>query len=214
MSRGGAERAAVLSVRGGRAAQDGCGPGGAERRASRGGIRAGAVGDGGRHFPGCAPGARLAAGRYAADAGDRDPAAARALVPDAEIDAVFARLLAIVGPAASCDPYQPMAIPESVPGFYANQLIAMDQATTPDPRPALAGLGVPVLVLRGECDYKRWEITREYREVFRADLVCFPDAGHAIEFDQPELFVDTVVGFLTGGEMPLPLYTGEADPAL
>jgi pimeloyl-ACP methyl ester carboxylesterase len=73
---------------------------------------------------------------------------------------------------------------------------------------------VPVLVLRGECGYKRWEITREYREVFGADLVYFPDAGHAIEFDQPELYVDTVVGFLTGAGMPLPLYTGEADPAL
>lgn len=144
---------------------------------------------------------------------EENPAAARALMPDEEIDAVFGRLLGIVGPAASCHPERPMAIPESVPGFYANQLIAADQAATPDPRPALEGLDVPVLVLRGECDYKRWEIAREYREVFGADLVYFPDAGHAIEFDQPELYLHTVVGFLTGGEMPLPVYTGDEDPA-
>lgn len=145
---------------------------------------------------------------------EENPAAAKALVPDAEIDAVFARLLSIVGSAASCDPGRAMPIPDAVPGFYANQLISADQLEAPDPRPALRGLDVPVLVLRGECDYKRWEITREYREVFpEAALVYFPGAGHVIEADEPELFRETVLAFVTGAELPLEPYSGDTDPA-
>lgn len=143
-----------------------------------------------------------------------DPGAARALVPDDEIDAVFAELVGIAGPAAACDPGRAVPIPEVAPGFYANQMVSRDQFIAPDPRPALRGLDVPVLVLRGECDYKHWEIAREYRDVFpRATLVYFPGAGHAIELDRPEPYVETVTAFLTGGDLPLPAYTGDGDPA-
>lgn len=143
-----------------------------------------------------------------------NPDAARALIPDAEIDAVFARLLSIVGSATSCEPGGAVDIPDAVPGFYANQLIAADQLRAPDPRPALAALDAPALVLRGECDYKRWEITREYRDAIPgAELVYFEGAGHSIETDRPDLYTDTVTAFLTGAELPLPAYTGDADPA-
>lgn len=67
---------------------------------------------------------------------DVNPAAAHALVPDSEIDMVFAELLDIAGPAASCHPDRPIDAPSAVPGMYANQLISADQLDRPDPRPA------------------------------------------------------------------------------
>lgn len=145
---------------------------------------------------------------------DVNPAAAHALVPDSEIDMVFAELLDIAGPAASCHPDRPIDAPSAVPGMYANQLISADQLDRPDPRPALRRAHVPALVLRGSCDYKRWEIAREYRDTLPdATLLVVPDAGHVTDADQPELYIAAVTGFLTGESLPLPAYTGREEPA-
>lgn len=144
---------------------------------------------------------------------DVNPGAAHALVPDSEIDPVFAELLDIAGPAASCHPDRPINAPSAMPGMYSNQLISADQANRPDPRPALRSAHVPALVLRGSCDYKRWEIAREYRDTLPdATLLAVPDAGHVIDADQPELYIATVAGFLTGEPLPLPAYTGQEEP--
>ncbi|WP_157247160.1 alpha/beta fold hydrolase [Nonomuraea typhae] len=142
-----------------------------------------------------------------------DPRAAHALVPDAEVDHLFGELLRIAGGAASCRPGG-AELPAKVPGFYANQLITADQQSRPDPRPALRRAGVPALVLRAECDYKRWPVTREYRDTIPgARLVYVKGAGHAIGLDRPAEFAATVTAFLTGAPLPLPPYTGVEDPA-
>ncbi|WP_432988471.1 alpha/beta fold hydrolase [Dactylosporangium sp. CA-233914] len=143
-----------------------------------------------------------------------NPRAAHALVPDAELDAVFDRLLSVAAPAATCHPDRPVTAPSARPGFYVNQLTSADQDTRPDPRPALRRVSVPALVLRGQCDYKRWEIAREYRETIPgARMLWIPDAGHVIEFEQPRVYREAIVGFLTGRPLPLPDYTGTEAPA-
>jgi hypothetical protein len=57
---------------------------------------------------------------------EANPRTAHALAPDGgRIDPVFARLLDIAAPAATCHPDLPLtALPASPPGFYANQLTA------------------------------------------------------------------------------------------
>ncbi|MFJ1751465.1 alpha/beta fold hydrolase [Kitasatospora sp. NPDC088134] len=143
-----------------------------------------------------------------------DPAQAHALVPDAEADALFARLLAAAGPAATCDPGRTAELPVKAPGFYANRLITADLATRPDPRPRLRILHVPALVLRGECDYKHWEVTREYRDTLPgAQLLYVPGAGHAIAVDRPAEYRAAVLAFLTGAPLPTAPYIGAEDPA-
>ncbi|MBO4252830.1 alpha/beta fold hydrolase [Streptomyces griseorubiginosus] len=116
-----------------------------------------------------------------------NPCPAHALVPDAELDAVFARLLTIAAPAATCHPGRPLHdLPNSVPGFCSNQLTTADQLTVPDPRPALRRIHVPTLVLRGICDYKNPAIAREYAEVLPdATLVTIRGTGHLIDAEQP-----------------------------
>ncbi|MEV0633763.1 alpha/beta hydrolase [Streptomyces sp. NPDC050619] len=128
------------------------------------------------------------------------PRAAHALVPDAELDPVFAKLLTIAAPAATCHPDRPLKnLPGSLPGFYSNQLTTEDQLTVPDPRPALRRVRVPVLVLRGACDYKNPAIAREYSEILpNATLRTIPDAGHIIDAEQPQAYRGAVTGFLTG----------------
>ncbi|MFJ5229723.1 alpha/beta fold hydrolase [Kitasatospora sp. NPDC088391] len=143
-----------------------------------------------------------------------DPAQAHALVPDAEADALFARLLAAAGPAATCDPGHAAELPLRTPGFYANLLIAADLRTRPDPRPRLRAVHVPALVLRGECDYKHWEVTREYRDTLPdARLLYVPGAGHAVAVDRPAEYRAAVLAFLTGAPLPTAPYTGAEDPA-
>ncbi|MEU6037984.1 alpha/beta hydrolase [Actinomadura sp. NPDC047616] len=140
---------------------------------------------------------------------EANPRAAHALLPDEEIDPLFDRLLATVGSAATCHPGRPFTEPSSRSGFYANQMTSADALTVPDPRPALRRDPTPVLVLRGECDYKRWEIAREYRDTLPgAKLLYVRGAGHVIEAEQPALYRAAVTSFLTGGPLPLAPHTG------
>ncbi|WP_148283183.1 MULTISPECIES: alpha/beta fold hydrolase [Kitasatospora] len=142
-----------------------------------------------------------------------DPAQARALLPDAEADALFRQLLAATGSAATCTPGGG-DVPVKTPGYYANQLIAADLRHRPDPRPALRTARVPALVLRGECDYKHWPVTREYRDTLPdARLLYVPGAGHAIAVDRPAEYRAAVLAFLTDAPLPRAPYAGEADPA-
>ncbi|MGJ5895000.1 alpha/beta fold hydrolase [Streptomyces niveiscabiei] len=128
-----------------------------------------------------------------------DPRAAHAVVGDAEIDPVFAKLLTIAAPAATCHPERPLKdLPGSLPGFYANQLTTADQLTVPDPRPALRRTTVPVLVVRGDCDYKNPGIAREYEEVLPgATLLTVGDAGHLVDLEKPHEYRQAVTEFLT-----------------
>ncbi|QNP74465.1 alpha/beta fold hydrolase [Streptomyces roseirectus] len=127
-----------------------------------------------------------------------DPRAAHAVVGDAEIDPVFAKLLTIAAPAATCHPERPLTdLPGSLPGFYANQLTAEDQSRVPDPRPALRRTDVPVLVVRGACDYKDPGIAREYDEVLPdSTLVTVEGAGHLVDLERPAQYRRAVAGFL------------------
>ncbi|RKS68642.1 proline iminopeptidase [Actinomadura pelletieri DSM 43383] len=142
-----------------------------------------------------------------------NPRTAHALLPDKDVDALFDKLLASVGSAATCNPGRPLEEPASRSGFYSNQMTAEDALKIPDPVPALRRTAVPTLILRGQCDYKNWEIAREYRDAIPgAKLVQVPNAGHVIDAEQPELYRSTVTAFLTGRPLPLTPYTGQAPP--
>ncbi|MFC5750546.1 alpha/beta fold hydrolase [Actinomadura rugatobispora] len=144
---------------------------------------------------------------------EANPRAAHDLMPDEEIDPLFDRLLATVGSAATCRPGRPFAEPSSRSGFYANQMTSADALTVPDPRPVLRRDRTPALVLRGQCDYKRWEIAREYRDTLPgAKLLYVRGAGHVIEAEQPALHRDAITAFLTGGPLPLAPHTGYGLP--
>lgn len=143
-----------------------------------------------------------------------NPSAAHAFVPDAEADS-WMHEVALTGlDGASCARGATADAHDNPQGFYVNQMTTADFDSIPDPRPRLSGVRVPVLVIGAQCDFIRWPVTREYRDVFpNSTLVEVQGAGHAVSAEQPALYTELLETFLDGQQLPLPAYTSEDPPA-
>ena len=142
-----------------------------------------------------------------------NPNSAHALVPDVEADSWMHEVSLTGRDGTSCSG-SPSAPPRNNPqGFYINQLTTTDFARIPDPRPKLREVRVPTLVMAAQCDFVRWPVTREYRDVFsESTLVDIQGAGHAVSNNQPAMYVDLLRSFLLDQELPLPAYTSQDAP--
>jgi len=164
-----------------------------------------------------------------------NPNSAHALVPDVEADSWMHEVSLTGRDGTSCSGSpsapprnnpsltgrdgtscsgSPSAPPRNNPqGFYINQLTTTDFARIPDPRPKLREVRVPTLVMAAQCDFVRWPVTREYRDVFsESTLVDIQGAGHAVSNNQPAMYVDLLRSFLLDQELPLPAYTSQDAP--
>ncbi|NUW46023.1 alpha/beta hydrolase [Nonomuraea rhodomycinica] len=143
-----------------------------------------------------------------------NPAAAHAMVPDAEADARMRELLLIGKDATGCRNARPAPVHGNLPGFYSNQMTSADAAAVADPRPKLRGVHVPTLIMRGQCDYLKWEVTYDYRRTLpESTLVYVPGAGHSIANGRPGLYRSLLTAFLLDRPLPRPAYTATTDPA-
>jgi 2-succinyl-6-hydroxy-2,4-cyclohexadiene-1-carboxylate synthase len=80
----------------------------------------------------------------------------------------------------------------------ANSLRGMGAGSQPSLWPRLPELSMPVLLLAGEWDEKFAGINREMAAaVAQADLLIMPGAGHTIHLEQPQLFTEAIVNFLS-----------------
>jgi len=150
-----------------------------------------------------------------------DPRAAANLVPDREMSAFFQPLIGriIASDVAGCDaqggavdPPDRPRIPEGF-GYYANVATVESVEQSADPRPALGSVRTPVLVVRAECDRLRWEVTREYREVFpNATLVVAEGASHSVRASRPGLSADLLRAFALEEPLPLEPYRSDETP--
>ncbi len=142
-----------------------------------------------------------------------NPQAARALVPDPELDGRMDALASVTWPALACNS---TVIPEAPSGFsfWANMMVQNSfKQLTANPRARLASNPTPVLILRGECDHIKWEVTHEYKATLpNSTLIYFPRAGHVIYWEQPELYLEAVRAFLLDRPFPLPSYRGDLSP--
>jgi proline iminopeptidase len=99
---------------------------------------------------------------------------------------------------------------ESVPAvdragfdFYANRLLQRDLDRQRDVRPALRATDMPVLVIKGECDYVPWAVARDYRSSFgKARLVYIERTGHLLWGGQPERSYAVMRAFLSDDHLP------------
>ena len=93
------------------------------------------------------------------------------------MDGVFEAVIARFDMRPNCGESPSIdTVPEDRPagvGFWVNAMTVRDARRIVDPRPALRSVDRPVLVLRGQCDYQRWEGTREYRDVFPNAVLLF-----------------------------------------
>jgi pimeloyl-ACP methyl ester carboxylesterase len=99
-------------------------------------------------------------------------------------------------------------------GFYAMQYPHSATALTPsDIRPALTGLPVPTLIVKGGCDYLSWRSVIDYRhQLPRSQLLYIPGAGHNVQQEQPDAFLDATTAFLHDQAVPGHLITTDAVP--
>ena len=82
-------------------------------------------------------------------------------------------------------------------GYYAEIMTFKSLLKMKDPRPALAGLDIPVLVLKSQYDNQIWGGTNEYVEIFKNHhLEIIPNAGHSIIRENPGLFLKYIRQFL------------------
>ncbi|GAA4937920.1 proline iminopeptidase [Nonomuraea thailandensis] len=124
------------------------------------------------------------------------PRTAHALLPDGAMDGEFEGLVGRIDLSSGCQG-RPLRLPASGGGFWANVMSARDAGLAADPRPALRRVHVPVLVLRGTCDYLSPEVARQYSEVLsHAVLREIDGAGHAIAHDRPDAYRELVTAFL------------------
>jgi proline iminopeptidase len=143
-----------------------------------------------------------------------NPLAAHAFAGDAEMDARNDRVYNASRAGTHCRDLPPGPALHGQ-GFYAFQF-PQSAAALPwaDPRPALAHLATPALVLKGSCDYLSWKSGLAYRQTLpNARLVYLRHAGHNAYQDQPTAYLAVVRAFLTGKPLPIPPWTGSGVPA-
>jgi len=83
-------------------------------------------------------------------------------------------------------------------GFWSNRMTGKTLSSrSNDPKPSLRLNSTPVLILRGECDYKSEAVSLQYASTFRnAIYTPVAGAGHLIYNEKQEEFVNLVDDFL------------------
>lgn len=143
-----------------------------------------------------------------------NPAAAHAFFGDREADARNDAVLTLAEPALLCHDPPAGLPPVTGSGFYAMQYPQSATAPAPsDIRPALTGLPIPTLIVKGGCDYLSWRSAIDYRNRLpRSQLLYIPDAGHNVQQDQPKAFLAAITAFLHDQPVPGDPITGDAVP--
>jgi pimeloyl-ACP methyl ester carboxylesterase len=126
-----------------------------------------------------------------------DPRVAHRAAGDREMDARFAGIYGRTRPALFCDPALAGLASTDGVGFYAAYVPQLHPDRTVVPPAAVAGLTVPVLVIRPECDYIPAEMTdSNVRALPTARRVVLPDAGHQAYLERPAAYLQLVTSFL------------------
>ena len=142
-----------------------------------------------------------------------NPGAAHAFVGDAEMDARNDRVYNAGRAGTHCRDQGPGPALHGL-GFYTYQF-PQSAAARPwaDPRPALARLATPALVIKGSCDYLSWAYGTDYQQALpNARLVYLHHAGHNAYQDQPSQFLAVVRAFLADRPLPVPPWRGGGVP--
>lgn len=127
-----------------------------------------------------------------------NPAAAHAFLPDAEGDAMFRHMVALVLEGGVCEPGSLPPGEDFSFGMWANLMTDEDyDLERPRIDDALGRLDTPVLILRGECDYCVPEVAAQYEELLPgAALIDVAGAGHFLWLEAPDVLADRAGRFL------------------
>lgn len=115
---------------------------------------------------------------------------------DEEMDARFVPLYRLAAPGTVCSSSH-LELPRDALGYYASQIPQQRPDRSGVTRAQLAALHeVPVLVVRGTCDYVPESFARVYEQELDAHLVEIPRAGHSLAEEQPAQLGTVLDAFL------------------
>jgi proline iminopeptidase len=139
--------------------------------------------------------------------------AAATLMSDHTADGLYQQFVSSLNMSSGCGTAAEVHVRPAGYGLWANIATLRSAAKTPDPRPKLRHDLTPLLVLRAQCDYLSWNVTRDYRDTFpRAVMQTIDGAGHTVLADKPDETGAATVAFLTGKALPEKPYLGAGDP--
>lgn len=142
--------------------------------------------------------------------------AARTLMPADTADGLYQQFVRSLNMSSGCpDAAETERLSDATAGhsLWVNIATLASAAKAADPRPALRHNRTPVLVLRAQCDYLRWEVTREYRDTLpQSTMLTIDAAGHTVLADKPAETGTAVATFLTGEALPTKPYTATEAP--
>jgi proline iminopeptidase len=141
--------------------------------------------------------------------------AAKTLMPDRTADGLYQQFVHSLDMSSGCPGTEQTRSAESTAGYslWVNIATTASAEQSADPRTALRHNTTPLLVLRAQCDYLRWEVTREYRDTFpNAVLLTIDGAGHPVLAQKPDETSAAAVAFLTGTALPAKPYTAAGSP--
>lgn len=143
-----------------------------------------------------------------------NPEAAHAFAGDAELDARQDRVYNRTRPALHCRGKPPGPALHGL-GFYANQYPqAAARRPSIDFLSDLSDRNIPILVIKGRCDYEPWSSATDYlRTLPDAVLVYLRAAGHNTYQDVPGPYMAVVRAFLIGRPLPQAPRTDHRVPA-
>lgn len=143
-----------------------------------------------------------------------NPDAAHNFLSETEADTLLTKLSSLLLGGMACDPEQFPDDYNILFGFWATMI--PDELPEPPNKAVkdkLRSLTLPVLVLKAECDYLKWEVTYEYKSLLKNSTLLFLEgAGHMPFLEKPDLVLDSIRSFLLGEPLPLPAYTDESPP--
>lgn len=113
---------------------------------------------------------------------------------DPEMDGLVNTQAAYFTQGLVCDPQKVLA-EEGGGGGYSH-LMSNWYVDVVDPRPKLADIDVPTLVLQGQCDQTPYAYAYEYVALTGGEYIFMEGAGHEIWWEQPKAFTTAITTFL------------------
>jgi pimeloyl-ACP methyl ester carboxylesterase len=94
-------------------------------------------------------------------------------------------------------------------------LLTLVFASRPAPRAPETPNAPRRAILRvGECNYIPWKVALGYRQTFGdIKIFYFPNAGHYIQLEQPELMIKVIRSFLLEQPDAIPLFSSNSAPS-
>lgn len=154
----------------------------------------------------------------------RNPDVAEKLVPQREAEELFAPTMAPMvgglvckGDSAKLPPMMAeLKMLRDNPGFnpfVLQGLFFQTENPENDPHDALRKVATPAILLYGECNYLSWGGAVDYRKTLpNLKIFYIPQAGHYIQFEQPQLMRRVILAFLLDQPDVIPPHSSDVDP--